>query len=117
MPTKSGESLQIIGFGGMLLMEPHFSNPNNRHKTSLSLAGVVSLLNDSIGLAIGVDLYRAIPIRSADGSTRYNHAETGLLGWALSPTGEFTPENVMFLVTLNASSVLGSLFKDGGEGK
>ncbi len=107
--TRDGKPFQVMSIGGMFLVDPDAGG-----HSSWSVAGLLSFLNDTIGVGIGFDLYRAIPVRGADGQPGSAVAHTGLLSWATSATGEMTPENLLFLVTLNASSVAKAL---GGTGE
>lgn len=108
--SANGQGLQIVSFGGLLLTQLHPSDP--KAETSLSLLGLLGFLDDTIGVGLGFDLYRAVPIKGAEGRAV---AQTGLLAWATSSTGEVTPENMLFVITLNASGVAAALFSKQGE--
>lgn len=109
-----GKYFQWMSVGGMLLTEPRVGDTN--HRTSLTLAAVVSFLEDTIGFGVGFDMYRAIPIRAADGKSGPPFANTGLLSWATSRSGEVTAENLSFLVTFNAATIATLLSGSTGGG-
>ena len=66
---------------------------------NLGIALTLGFLEERLTLGMGFDLYRGIPV--AGGGT----ATTGVFGWALSPRGEVTPENVFFVVGLGLDSL------------
>jgi hypothetical protein len=92
------KTYQLLSAGGILLAHV---DTNRAALGSLSLAATLGLFDDSIGLGVGFDLYRGIPVRGADGQAGSATAYTGLLAAALAREGELTPENAFVVVTLN----------------
>ncbi|MCA9640451.1 MAG: hypothetical protein H6718_16360 [Polyangiaceae bacterium] len=106
--TKSGGHLQLAGVGGAFL----FNVVKDRQR-SLSLATQLTFFNNSLGLGLGFDLYRQIPISTSSTDPAEGIAHTGLLAWSFSGEGELTAENVFFVASINLASLVKGLSGDG----
>lgn len=98
LPLPSHKWYQLLSAGGMLLAHV---DTGDASRGSLSLAATLGLFEDSIGLGVGFDLYRGIPVRGADGKAGSSTVYTGLLAPAFAREGELTPENAFVVITLN----------------
>ena len=107
MNRKNGESLQLMSWGGLLLAS--LGEDDAFERGSLSLAATVSFFENNIGLGLGFDLYRGIPVLGSDGTPGGDTAFTGVLAWAFAHEGEVTAENAFFVVTLNLSNLVTAL--------
>lgn len=103
---SDGKNFQLLSAGGMLLAG---IDKDNVQRGNLSLAATLSFFQEIIGLGVGVDLYRGVPVQGADGQSGSDTAFTGLLAWSLMRRGEVTPENVFFVVTLGLEPLVRSV--------
>ncbi len=99
-------TFQLMSVGGMLLAR---IDTDDVSRGSLSLAATIGFFEETVGFALGTDLYRGLPIEGADGQSGSATAYTGLLAWSLSPQGEVTPENVFFAVTLGLQPFINAI--------
>jgi hypothetical protein len=102
-------TFQLMSVGGMLLAR---IDTDDVSRGSLSLAATIGFFEETVGFAVGTDLYRGLPIEGADGQSGSDTAYTGLLAWSLSPKGEVTPENVFFAVTLGLQPFINAITGD-----
>lgn len=100
------DGFQLLSAGGVLLVDV---DTENFERGGLALAGMLGLFEDTIGLGLGFDLYRGIPVLGADGEEGGATAYTGILAWAFSPHGEVTPENVFVVLTINLATIANRL--------
>lgn len=107
--TLDRKPFQLLSAGGLLLAGVDSQQPN---RGNLSLAATLSAFDDTIGLGIGVDLYRGIPVQGADGVAGSETAYTGLLAWTAVREGELTPENFFFVVTLGLQPIVERFTKE-----
>ena len=110
---KNGESLQLISWGGMLLAS--LGETDAVERGSLSLAATVSFFENNIGLGLGFDLYRGIPVLGIDGTPGRDTAFTGVLAWALAHEGEVTAENAFVVVTFNLGTLVKAISGSKGD--
>jgi hypothetical protein len=101
----SGKPFQLMSWGGMLTARVDTDHPE---RGALGLAATLTFFEQMLGLGVGVDLYRGIPIATADGPGK-DTALTGVLAWALAPEGEVTPENVFVVVSLGLAPIVSGL--------
>lgn len=108
---KNDESyFQLMSAGGMVLLSV---DSRNAELGALSLGATLGFFEDVLGLGIGFDLYRGIPVRGLDGTSGGGTAYTGVLAWAFSPRGEVTPENVFVVLTLGLEPIVRALGSGG----
>lgn len=74
-------------------------------QSELSITLSIGMLNNIIGIGLGVDLYRGIPTLGRDGLAGSDTAYTGLLAWAWASEGELTPENLVATLYLNITGI------------
>jgi hypothetical protein len=104
--TKDGtKAFQLMSVGGMLLAS---IDKDDIRRGSVSLAATMTFFEDVIGLGVGVDLYRGIPVAGVGGPGTET-AYTGLLAWCFAKEGEVTPENVFFVVTLGLAPLVNAI--------
>lgn len=102
----NGKKFQLLSAGGMLLAR---IDKDDVQRGNLSIAATLSFFQEIIGLGVGVDLYRGVPVQGADGQSGSDTAFTGLLAWSLMRRGEVTPENVFFVVSLGLAPLVRSV--------
>jgi len=76
-------------------------NDTNLSQSAISMGVGMGFLDNYLILGIGFDLYRGIPVQGGSGSPGGSTANTGLLSLVTSSEGEFTPENIFFVIHLN----------------
>lgn len=103
---KDGKQFQLLSAGGVLLAR---IDQDDVQRGNLSLAITLNFFEEILGLGVGVDLYRGVPVQGADGVSGSDTAFTGLLAWSLTRRGEVTPENVFFVVTLGLEPLVRSI--------
>jgi hypothetical protein len=104
--TASKDGFQLLSVGGIMLARV---DNEKFSRGELGFAATLQVLEDSIGIGVGFDLYRGIPVQGPDGQRGGATAYTGLLSWALARDGEITPENVFVLITLNVAGLAGKI--------
>lgn len=103
---KSDETFfPLMSVGGMLLVTVDADAPS---RGALSLGPTLSFFDNLIGVGIGFDLYRGIPVLGPGGAGT-STANTGVLAWAFSPHGEVTAENVFVAFTLGLDPIAKAL--------
>jgi hypothetical protein len=103
---KDGSDFQLISWGGMVLVRV---DNVSLHQGALSLGTMLTFFENTLGLGIGFDLYRGIPVQGANGVAGSGTAYTGLLSWAFTPQGEITPENVFVVLTFGLGPIVNAL--------
>jgi hypothetical protein len=101
----SNGRFQLMSAGGILLLR---LGDMEKRQGGLGLAATLSFFEESLGLGVGVDLYRGIPTLGTNGVAGDGTAYTGLLAWAFVKEGEVTPENAFVLVSFNLSGLVGA---------
>lgn len=109
LKLKNKDDFQLLSVATMLLFEKGNIVPQSR----ISFGVGIGLLERFIILGFLVDLYRGVPAQDADGRNGRDTAETGVLAWAWGRQGEFTPENISFVINLGLSQ----LFTKVGTGQ
>jgi len=102
LSTKDGKGFQLVSYGGILLADV---GGDNGSQSTITIGAIASFFEESVSVGIGFDLYRGIPTQGIDGQRGGATAQTGLLGWALSETGEITAENFSLMLSLNVSNL------------
>jgi hypothetical protein len=110
--TASKSDFQLMSVGGILLARV---NNDNFSQGEVGVAATWQFLEDSIGLGLGFDLYRGVPVQGPDGQRGEGTAYTGLFSWAFARDGEVTPENVFVLLTVNVAGLAGKISSKGSE--
>jgi len=98
---EGGGDFQLFSVGFQILGA---IEDDNFEQSELSVSLSIGMLNNVLGVGVGIDLYRGVAIQGRDGegtSTAY----TGLLSWALATEGELTIENLMATLYLNVSGI------------
>jgi hypothetical protein len=106
LKKKGDDRFQLLSAGGILLARV---DNINFARGGIAIAAVLGLFEETIGVGVGVDLYRGIAVQGADGTAGGGTAYTGILGWAFARQGEVTAENVFVVITLNLSQLAGNL--------
>lgn len=101
--NDKGEELQLFSPVAMVLVSVDKDKPAH---SSLSLGVGIGFLNRALTLGISFDLYRGIGVRGGDGVAGSGTAPTGLISWAISRSGEITPENIAILLSANLSELV-----------
>ncbi|WP_394827864.1 hypothetical protein [Pendulispora albinea] len=114
LQRERGKSFQLMSWGGMLLVR---IDNRSLAQGAIRLGTTLNFFENAIGLGIGFDLYRGIPIRGSDGTAGGDTAYTGILSWAFAPHGEVTPENVFIGITFGLEPVVRLLTGEIAEGK
>jgi hypothetical protein len=102
----NGKPFQLMSWGGMVLVQV---STKELAQGALRLGFTLNFFDEVLGLGVGFDLYRGIPVQGADGSAGGATAYTGLLAAAFAPNGEVTPENVFIVVTLGLEPLVKAL--------
>lgn len=100
---KDRSYFQLMSWGGLLLLHPSTRSVN---QSSISLGATLNFFENLVGIGIGFDLYRGIPVRDANGTEGGDTAGTGILSWAFTPKGEVTPENVFVVLSLGLDPIV-----------
>lgn len=103
---RDGRTFQLVSWGGMMLVQ--LDKPG-RAQGALRLGATLNFFENTIGLGVGVDLYRGIPVLGPGNGSGTGTAYTGLLSWAFTKEGEVTPENVYFVVTFGLDRIVNAL--------
>lgn len=103
---RDGRLFQLMSWGGMMLVQ--LDKPG-RAQGALRLGATLNFFENTIGLGLGVDLYRGIPVMGPGGAIGTGTAYTGLLSWAFTKDGEVTPENVFVVVTFGLDRLVNAL--------
>gem|GEM_PF-4537469 len=74
-------------------------------RSELAVGAGLSVLEDAVMFGFGVSLYRGVSVRGGDGTPGSHVVPTGVLGAMFSTEGEFTVEDVFFIVNLNLLSI------------
>jgi hypothetical protein len=106
---KDGKDFQLMSPGGMLLVR---ISDKDLAQGEISLAATLSFFNNTIGLGLGFDLYRGIPVLGPDGRPGGSTVYTGILPWAFAKEGEVTPENLFVVLTLGLAPVVRAVTGD-----
>ncbi len=98
---NTGQAFQAISVS--LQVIAGVNNVESR-KSELALGVSIDFLDGVLGVGIAVDLYRGVPVLG--GSTAGGDVvPTGLFSRAFTRNGEFTVENVFFLLNINFAAV------------
>ena len=98
IPGRGSDPLRLMSVAVMLLMEAQ--SPARQSRLSLGVG--LAFFNHFITLGIAFDLYRGVPAAPVAGTdARHDTVSTGLLGWALSPEGEITAENISLVLAIS----------------
>ncbi len=83
-------------------------------QSELAVTFSIGMLNNVLGIGIGLDLYRGVPALGRNGVVGAETAYTGLLSWAWATEGELTPENLLATIYLNVTGLVEAIGAAGG---
>lgn len=104
-----GTALQLFSVGFMILGEV---NADRLEQSDMSLAFILGFLNNTVGIGVGIDLYRGIGILGQGGPSAAT-AYTGVLSHLLVSEGEMTAENVVGVVFINIVGLVEAISGSG----
>ncbi len=99
-------TFQLMSCGGMLLVR---IDNKNLAQGAVAVGATLNFFENVLGIGVGVDLYRGVPIQGANGAASGSTAYTGLLAWAFAPQGEMTPEDVFVVLTFGLDPIVKAL--------
>jgi hypothetical protein len=105
-------TFQLMSWGGMLLVRV---DNKDLAQGAIRLGGTINFFENVVGIGLGFDLYRGIPVLGANGVNGGSTAYTGLLSWAFSKQGELTPENIFFVMTFGLDPIVKALSGELGS--
>lgn len=106
LEKNDGSQFQLMSWGGILLFRV---SDEALAQGAISMAVTLNFFNNFVGLGLGFDLYRGIPIAGSDGAAGKGTAHTGVLSWAFARQGEVTPENVFVVFTVGVDPIVRAL--------
>jgi hypothetical protein len=103
---RDGKHFQLMSWGGLVLAKV---DAPSRGQGAVRLGATLNFFNNVIGLGVGFDLYRGIPVLGPGGEAGTGTAYTGVLAWAFTKEGEVTPENVFVVFTFGLQPIIDAL--------
>jgi hypothetical protein len=103
LARADGQWFRFLSVSGLLLLAP---NTQRLAQSEVAIGASVNLIDDIFQFGLMLDLYRGVPVRSAALVPGGDTVATGVLGSIFATDGEFTIENVFFVVNANISGLL-----------
>lgn len=111
LELSAGNTLQLFSIGFQIMGQLRTEIPA---QSELSFILSLGMFNNVVGIGIGIDLYRGVPILGANGIVGGDTAYTGLLSWAVADEGEITPENFVGILFIDVTSAVDAIRGMGG---
>jgi hypothetical protein len=100
---SDGQAFRFLSVSGLLLLAP---NTQRLAQSEVAIGASVNLIDDIFQFGLMLDMYRGVPVRSAALTPGGDTVGTGVFGSIFATDGEFTIENVFFVVNANISGLL-----------